>query len=171
MTSPDTTPTITGLSDTHAIRTLTLVLDQQHRLPDRTRLNELDTQTRQAATTLTRDSDLDITPDTSPASAGDLARDTLTYLATAHPDLTSTIQRAITLTADSDDTTQAGTERIEPATLAVGALVVLALQTEVSLERSTSGKWRFAFHKKGMSDTALTRLLAKLAATFTQTPH
>jgi hypothetical protein len=171
MTTHNSTLSISSLSDTQALRTLSLVLDRQDRLPDPTRLKELDTQARQAATSLAHDRDLNITPDANRASAGDLARDTLTYLATTHHDLTTTIQRAITLTSDNSDTNQAGKERIEPATLAIGALVVLALQTEVSLERGTTGKWEFAFHKKGMSDNALTRLLAKLAATFTQTPH
>lgn len=145
MTTPGASPSITSLSDAQALQALTLGLDQQQRLPDRTRLSELDTQTRQAATSLARDLDLSIAADTRPASAGNLARDTLTYLATAHPRLASTIERAITL---SSDNTQAGTERIEPVTLAIGALVVLALQTEVSLERGSSGKWKFAYRKK-----------------------
>jgi hypothetical protein len=36
--------------------------------------------------------------------------------------------------AESGDITQSGTERIEPATLVIGALVVLALPTEVVSE-------------------------------------
>jgi hypothetical protein len=54
------------------------------------------------------------------------------------------------------------TTRFEPATLAVGGLVVLALQTEVTLSRDTAGRWRFRLHKKPMSDSTLGRLLSKL---------
>jgi len=59
--------------------------------------------------------------------------------------------------------------RVDPLTLGVGALVVLALQTDVQLERTPAGTWRFKIHKKAMSDTSLGRLLSKLISSYTGT--
>ncbi len=64
------------------------------------------------------------------------------------------IDRAVRL---ADDTT-----RFEPATLAVGGLVLIALQTEVKVERNTAGRWQFRLHKKAMRDSTLGRLLGQL---------
>jgi len=54
-------------------------------------------------------------------------------VAATRPELTLVIDHAVRL---ADDTT-----RFEPATLAVGGLVLLALQTEVRVERNTAGEW------------------------------
>ena len=59
----------------------------------------------------------------------------------------------------ADDTT-----RFEPATLAVGGLVLLALQTDVRVERNTAGEWQFRLHKKALRDSTLGRLLGQLLA-------
>jgi hypothetical protein len=99
-----------------------------------------------------------IDQDVEPVSAGDLARDTLAYLAQTQPETVHVIGRAITMTGPG-----AGMgSRFDPATLAVGALVVLALQTDVHLERANTGKWKLTIHKKAMSDATLARLLARL---------
>jgi hypothetical protein len=46
------------------------------------------------------------------------------------------------------------------------ALVLLALQTEVELTRTTGGRWRLCVHKQAMSDSTLGQLLAKLIALY-----
>lgn len=60
--------------------------------------------------------------------------------------------------------------RFEPATLALGGLVLLALQTEIKVERNTTGEWRFRLHKKAMRDSTLGRLLGQLLAFYTKPP-
>lgn len=62
------------------------------------------------------------------------------------------IDRAIRLAED--------TTRFEPATLALGGLVLLALPTEIKVERKTAGEWQFRLHKKALRDSTLGRLLS-----------
>jgi hypothetical protein len=157
MTTPATT--IAALTDDYAVQVLALVLDHAHQLPDPARLRQLDTAVSHAAT----DPDLQPyhQPATPPPTPGDLARATLSYLAITRPDLAPVIAQA---TRIAGDTAETGTTRIDPATLAVGALVVTALQTEIQLERTTTGKWRFRLHKKATRDSALGQLLGKLIA-------
>ncbi len=63
------------------------------------------------------------------------------------------------------------TTRFEPATLALGGLVLLALQTEIKIDRNTTGQWQFRLHKKAMRDSTLGRLLGKLLVLYTNTPQ
>jgi hypothetical protein len=102
-------------------------------------------------------------PGTPPPSHGDLARATLTHLSATRPELAPVIDRAVRL---ADDTT-----RFEPATLAVGGLVLLALQTEVKVERNTAGEWQFRLHKKALRDSTLGRLLGQLLALGSNPPQ
>lgn len=87
-------------------------------------------------------------------SGGELARAALAHLVTSRPELSPVLGRAISLPTD--------TARFDPATLAVGGLVMIALQTELKLSRNESGQWRFSLHKKPMRDSTLGRVLAKL---------
>ena len=73
------------------------------------------------------------------------------------------IDRAVRL---ADDTT-----RFEPATLAVGGLVLLVLHTEVKIERNTAGEWQFRLHKKALRDSTLGRLLGQLLALGSDPPQ
>lgn len=82
-------------------------------------------------------------PGTPPPSDGDLARATLSHLAITRPQLGPVIDRATRL---ADDDT-----RFEPAMLALGGLVPLALHTEIKIQRSTTGEWR---HKCELSGPA-----------------
>ena len=134
--------TIDTLTDLQAIRVLALVVDHHAPLPDPTRLRELDTALAHAAD----DPDLRpyLRPGTPPPSHGDLARATLTHLSATRPELAPVIERAVRL---ADDTT-----RFEPAALAVGGLVLLALHT--------TGEWHFRLHKKALRDSTLGQLLA-----------
>ena len=122
-----TSATINALSDQQAIRVLALVVDHQAPLPDPAQLREFDAVLSQVA------DDPDLRPyhrpGTPPPSHGDLVRATLTYLAATRRELALVIDRAVRLAEDPT--------RFEPATLAVGGLVLLALQTEIKFERTT----------------------------------
>jgi len=63
------------------------------------------------------------------------------------------------------------TTRFEPATLAVGGLVLLALQTEIKINRNTAGEWRFQLHKKALRDSTLGRLIGQLLGMYTSPPQ
>ena len=157
------------LTDQQAITVLALALDRDHRLLDPAALRELDAQVAAAAR-----AGIDRDDTSSPAAAeaanaqtttpGALARETLAYLTAQQPDTAPVIERAIAMTAPGT-----APSRVDPVTLGVGALVLLALHTDVQLERSPNGKWRFKLHKKAMSDTALARLLGKLISSYTGT--
>lgn len=147
-----TTTRIAELSDAQAIRTLALVLDHDKPLPDPTWLRDLDTRAREAATE--PEPDLAELTTLEPVPPGELARATLTYLTDTRPDLAPVIDRAIALPIDNT--------KFDPATLAIGALVLLALRTEIDLTRSDKGRWRFRLHTKPLSDSALGQLLSQL---------
>ncbi len=153
--------TIDVLTDLQVIRVLALVVDHHAPLPDPTRLRELDTALAHAADD--PDLRLYLRPGTPPPSHGDLARATLIHLSATRPELALVIDRAVLL---ADDTT-----RFEPATLAVGGLVLLALQTEVKVERNTAGEWQFRLHKKALRDSTLGRLLGQLLALDSNPPQ
>jgi hypothetical protein len=142
------------LSDPQAVRVLALVLDRVGRLPDPAHLRELDAQLRKA--------EMDggpadhAAPSGPPPSAGEIARATLTHMVAETPELSEVVRRAGTLATD--------TTRFDPATLAIGGLVLVALQTEVDLRRDAKGEWRLRIHKKALRDSTLGRLLAKLVS-------
>ena len=92
------------------------------------------------------------------AGPGELARAALGHLAATRPELIPVITRAAELPPD-------GT-RFEPATLAVGALVVLALQTKVKLTRNPQGNWAFTIHKHALRDSTLGQVISKLLAAY-----
>lgn len=158
MTSP---ASLDALTDPQVVRVLALVVDHHSPLPDPARLRELDATLADAA----KDPDLQPyqRPGTPPPSDGDLARATLAHLAATRPELTPVIDRGVRLAED--------TTRFEPATLAVGGLVLLALQTEVKIERNAAGRWQFRLHKKAMRDSTLGRLLGQLLAPYTNPPQ
>ena len=79
------------------------------------------------------------------------------HLAATGPDLVPVIARATSLP---------GQDVREPVTLAVGTLVVLALQTEVKLTRDANGRWAFTLHKHHMRDTTLGQVITRLLATY-----
>jgi hypothetical protein len=57
-------------------------------------------------------------------------------------------------------------ERFGLETLALGALVLAVLQTDLKLKRDDHGNWRFELHKKAMSDSALARVLTTFIGHF-----
>jgi hypothetical protein len=161
-----TTTRIDQLTDQQAITVLQLVLDRDRRLPAPDQRDELNDHIAEAAhqpiifddTTLQAGA-----ADSGQVSDGALARDTLTYLAAEQPGAADTIDRAIALTDDP----LAPAPRFDPISLTAGLLVVLALQTDLQVERGTNGKWRFKLHKKAMSDSTLGKLLTKLITAYT----
>ena len=153
--------TINALNDHQAIRVLALVVNHQAPLPDLIQLRELEAALSHAADN--PDLQPHRRPDTPPPTEGDLARTTLTYLAATHSELLPVIDHAVRLAED--------TTRFEPATLALGGLVLIALQTEIKIDRNTGGQWQFRFHKKAMRDSTLGQLVGKLLALYTNTPQ
>lgn len=150
------TGAIAALTGEEAIRVLADTADYQHRLPDPAQLRALDTGLRQATT-----DDTGLASYAQPgitADAGDLARATLVHLAVTRPDLIPVITRAIE---------DPGSAVREPISLTVGALVVLALQTEVKLTRNTQGRWTFTVHKHPMRDSTLGQVISKLLSHLT----
>jgi len=148
------TDTIEALTGEQSIRVLADTADHQARLPDPAQLRALESGLREALTT---DTTLASYAQPGIADPGDLARATLQYLAATRPDLVPIITQAI-------DLPDRGVR--DPVTFTVGALVVLALQTEVKLTRNAQGHWTFAFHKHPMRDSALAQVISKLLATY-----
>jgi hypothetical protein len=144
-----------ALSGAEAVRVLADVADHEGLLPDPARLAALDAGLREAITAgaglagYARPGDR--------ADAGELARAVLVHLAATRPALAPVIGRAIGLPG--------GGVR-EPVTLAVGALAVLALQTEVKLSRNAAGHWAFTVHKHPVRDSTLGQVIARLLAAY-----
>ena len=142
------TDPIATLSDRDAIRLLALVIDHSQPLPDPAHQQQMDTRLQEVA---------DHTPpepgDTTPVTAGDLARATLHHLAET-PDTAAVIARAAAIPP--------GHDRLDPATVSIGALALLAPQTEVKLTRTPNARWTLHIHKPSMRDSTLTNLITKL---------
>ncbi|MFD9092906.1 hypothetical protein [Streptomyces collinus] len=157
---------IDALTDEQAIAVLALVLDHDRRLPDLARARQLDAQIGEAA-----GEPVEVDGTAGPGvvavdgavAPGGLVRDTLRYLIAEQTEVAPVVERAIAMTRQG----MGAPSRFDPVTVGVGALVVLVLQTDVQLERTTAGKWRFKVHKKALSDSALGKLLGKLIATYT----
>jgi hypothetical protein len=141
---------IASLSDMEAVRVLALMVDRASPLPDPAHQREIESRLRQAV------EKPDTEPADGPVSAGDLARAALHHLAT-RPDNAALIVRAAEMPPQQS--------RFDTATLLIGALVVLALQTEVDLTRNEDGRWKLHIHKQPMRDsTTIATLISKLMA-------
>lgn len=151
---------IEALTDQQAVQALALVADYRGTVPDPAGLRELDRRLREAGD----DPELAgyATPD-GEVSDGELARAALTHLARI-PEHAETVRRAVSIAAT--DTTRF----IEPATLAIGGLVLVALQTEIELTRTSTGRWRLRIHKTAISDSTLGKVLSALVDRFRHTP-
>ena len=147
--------TIQALSSDQAARALALTVDHAAPLPDPGQLRSLDSGLR---TALAEDNELAeyAGPADRAADPGDLAKATLLYLASTRAALVPVISRAVEMANDSTR---------EP-TLFVGALVVLALQTEVKLARDSGGKWTLTLHKRPLRDSTLGQIITKLISAY-----
>lgn len=147
------TDSIAALTGDEALRVLADTADHEQRLPDPAQLRALETGLEEATA---GDAGLaDYARPGTTTDAGDLARAALLHLAVTRPDLVPVITRAI------DDP---GNAVRDPVSLTVGALVVLALQTEVKLTRNTQGRWTFTVHKHPARDSTLGQVISKLLA-------
>jgi hypothetical protein len=107
-------------------------------------------------------SDLDtyMPPQGTTYSNGDLARAALFYYAESHPGTIDAIDEAITYATGP-------AERFDIAAIALGALVLAALQTEIELKRDKQGKWSFRLQKKAVSDSTLGKVITAFIGHFT----
>lgn len=91
-------------------------------------------------------------------SDGDLARAALHYHAESGKDSADVIDQAIAYASEPR-------ERFGLETLALGALVLAVLQTDVKLSNK-NGRWSFEVHKKAMSDSALAKVITAFIGHF-----
>jgi hypothetical protein len=164
MPKPDPTPLPTAvaeLSDPEAIRALAIVADY-HGPGSDTANQTHEGRLREAL------SDPNLAAYAPQATTyptdGELAGQTLGYLTEQGPTPAQLVEQAI-------DLARSPGERFDLPTLAIGGLVLAALQTEVELERSPEGHWRFRLHKQPMRESTLGRLLTALIARFTPYDH
>jgi len=148
---------VAALGDQRAVQVLALAVYRDQTPPPTD--PQLDARLREAA----QQADADTVPVQPGVSDGDLARATLAYLAQT-PDRAQDVQRAIAIT-DSDPTVRF----IDPVTLVIGGLILLALQTEISLDKDTKGRWRFHFRKNPMSDATLGNAIGSFIGAYTPT--
>jgi hypothetical protein len=92
--------------------------------------------------------------DTGAATAGEVARLTLTELARRDPTTAADIDHAITMPG-------AG-ERFEPITLVIGALVLFAFHADIDLQKDPDKGWSFRFRTKPIKDSTIGTILTKL---------
>jgi hypothetical protein len=152
---------IADLEEARAVELLALVLQQDGRVLDPLGWRQREAGLREAASDPALSAlKVDISP-----SDGDLARTALIYLAESQPRLTPVLVHGLNLPAEQM------TERFDPITLSVGALILLALQTEVTLEHDEGGRWHFRLHKQPMKESTLGTLLGKLIAAATGGGH
>ncbi|OLB76006.1 MAG: hypothetical protein AUI14_19820 [Actinobacteria bacterium 13_2_20CM_2_71_6] len=143
---------VNSLSDDQAVRALALVLRYRGTVPDPALLREAEDHLREAA------ADPSLTEYRDPgdgSDAGALSRAALIHLAASDPEV---IERAVYAAEEVN--------RYDAVSIAVGGLVLLALQTEVELTRNEKGRWRLHIHKKAMRDSTLGRLLTKLISLY-----
>jgi hypothetical protein len=148
---------VAALSDQRAVQVLALAVYRDQTPPPTD--PKLEARLREAA----QHADTDTVPVQPGGSDGDLARATLSYLAQT-PDRARDVQQAINVTSDNL------TERfIDPVTLIIGGLILLALQTEISLDKDTKGRWRFHLKKNPMSDATLGNAIGSFIGAYTPT--
>jgi hypothetical protein len=144
---------IAGLSDDDAISALGLVLERTGRPVDPFSARDTENHLREALDQPELETIATPDPDATP---GALARTALRHLADRDE---AVVARAITITP--------GTTRFDPATLAVGTLVVMAFHADINLERDPQQGWRFHFRTKPLSDTVIGKLLSQLLGVYT----
>jgi hypothetical protein len=154
--TPGIAEVIAALDGPDAIRVLADTADHEHRLPGPAQLRAIEAGLRDALTA-GQSGLADYAGSGEVGDLGDLARTALLHLAATRPGLVPVITRAISLPAR---------DVRDPVTLAVGAVVVLALQTEVKLTRDTSGKWSFTLRKHPLKDSTLGQVITRLLAAY-----
>lgn len=146
---------IAALDDTRALETLRLVLDRLGILPAAD-LRATQDHLQQALPRLSHTSA--IPPDLA-ATPGDLARTCLSHIAATIPGGTDLITRAAAITTPPG-------QRADPITLTVGALILLAVRTELHLQHKPGTGWTIDLRTKPLSDTTIGKILAQLIGTY-----
>jgi hypothetical protein len=144
---------IAALSDDEAKRVLALALDGIGRPVDAFAARDAERHLREALAQ--PDVAAQAAPDPS-ATAGGLTREALRHLADENEAI---VARALTMTHERT--------RFDPATLAVGALVLFAFRSEIELERDPERGWTFRFKTKPLGDETVGKLLGQLMGVFT----
>ena len=145
---------VAALSDEEAVAALALVLERQGQKVDPFAWQQDEPKLRQALT------QPDLTQVATPepaASQGEVARTALAYLA-EQDDTRGLVERAIAVRPRAD--------RFDPATLAVGALVLMAFHAEIKLERDPAKGWSFRFHTRPLKDSTIGKLLGQLMGVY-----
>ena len=160
MTNPTPPPAalidrIGALPDEQAITTLALVLQRQGRTVDPFTWADTEAHLREALTQPdirdVADPDLDATP-------GALARTTLTYLAHTDDTTHDLIEHAVTIAPRP--------ERFDPATLIIGALVLLAFHADINLAHDPEKGWTFHFRTTALLPDTIGTILGQLYGTY-----
>ena len=154
---PTLTDQVMALSDEEAVAALALVLERQGQKVDPFAWQQDEPKLRQA---LTQPEVTQVATPYPQASEGEVARTALAYLA-EQEDTRALVERAIAVRPRAD--------RFDPATLAVGALVLMAFHAEIKLERDPAKGWSFRFHARPLKDSTIGKLLGQLMGVY-QTP-
>jgi len=147
---------IAALDDAHAIATLHLVIEREGILRDAAELRQEQAHLAEALPRLEA-SEL-AEPDTG-ATEGDLARTALEHLAQRDAVTRDLVVRAASIPAS-------GNERFDPATLAVGALILLVFRTDFRLERDPTQGWTVKLHTTPLKDSTVGKILSQLLGTY-----
>jgi len=151
---------IAQLSDKQAIKALALVLEHAGLEPDPFAKDQHDEQLREALAQ----------PDLAefaahpeqPPTGGEIARTTLSYLAEQDEAFRGPIEHVVS----RDLSSHAAITRFDPGTFAVGALVLLAFRTDLTLRKTPDKGWFFEFKLKPLKNAPIGRLLTMLYAKY-----
>jgi hypothetical protein len=150
---------VAALRDEQAVAVLRLVLERRGLTVDPFTAHEQQERLREA---LAQPEIADRVAPTA-ASAGDLARTALAHLLDTDATAADDVDRAIALTADG------GRER-DLVLVGVGALILFAFSTDMDLAYDREKGWRFRFKRRGLSDSAVGKMLSELLGNLTPKP-
>lgn len=145
---------IESLTDQEAVTTLALVAERHGLALDATTMKTIESHLRDA---LQQPDVAEYAELGEAASRGGIARASLLALISderyAHE-----VARAIEIGPRD--------ERFEPATLAIGALVLFAFHAHIKLKKQPEKGWTFEFETKPLADATIGRILGKLYAVY-----
>ena len=149
---------IAQLGDAHAVKALALVLEHAGLAPDPFAEDQPEDQLREALAQPEL-AEFAAHPE-QPPTEGEIARTTLSCLAEQDEAFRASIEHAV-----SRDLSSAAT-RFDPSTFAVGALVLLAFRTDLTVRKAPDKGWYFQFKLKPMKDAPIGKVLTMLYAKF-----
>jgi hypothetical protein len=149
---------VAELPDEQAVAALALVLERQGRHVDLFSWRETEPRLREA---LARPDVREVAAPERDARPGEAARVALAYLA-GRDDTRALVEHAIAIPPRAD--------RFDPATLAIGALVLMAFHAEIELSHEPGEGWRFRFKTKPLKESTIGKALGQLMGLYTGTP-